>query len=352
MESIAAFLIQMDLFAGLDEATIQQIASQFKVIQFQEEETVFAEKDEGDAFYIVIDGVLSILQETGRGLRELKKIGRHEIFGEMALISQERRSATVRTATDARCLRMSRLNFNDLIETEPKFSQRMLTFLTNRLRHSDELANKEILNAHQALIFSLSNLVESRDKLTGDHLHRVREYCSLLASNLARHPKFQTIITPVFIENIYIVSPLHDIGKVAIPDGILLKPGKLTRDEFEIIKQHSIIGGESIARVLEFCDNETFRMAFNIVRHHHERYDGHGYPDGLKGEAIPVEARIVSIADYYDAILSKRSYKQPFTYKQAEDEIRSQSGVIFDPVIAEAMLSSLDEFESIHQKYT
>ncbi|MGC9328405.1 MAG: HD-GYP domain-containing protein, partial [Candidatus Hinthialibacter sp.] len=183
------------------------------------------------------------------------------------------------------------------------------------------------------------------------HLHRVREYCSLLASILAQRSKFQTLITPVFIENIYIVSPLHDIGKVAIPDGILLKPGKLTRDEFEIIKQHSIIGGESIARVLEYCDNETFRMAYNIVRHHHERYDGNGYPDGLKGEEIPLEARIVTIADYYDAILSKRSYKQPFTYDQAAEEIRNQSGIFFDPDIADVMLAHLDQFESIHQKY-
>ncbi len=351
MENIVFFLSQIELFSGLEPKSIQRIASQFNSVYFQKGENVLLEGDIGDAVYLVVEGELSILKETGIGPRELKRIGPGDVFGEMALISNRTRSATVKAVTDSECLKMIPDDFNDLIEREALFSQRMLKFLTDRLRTTDELANKDILNAHQALIFSLANLAESRDKPTGDHLFRVREFCALLSSILAKHPQFKETVTPAFIDNIYFVSPLHDIGKVAIADSILLKQGSLTPDEYETMKTHPVIGSESIVMVLRYCENETFRMAYHIVRHHHERYDGQGYPDGLSGEDIPLEARIITLADYYDALLSKRSYKSSFSYEQAATEIKTMSGKVFDPLIADVMLSNIKAFESIHQKY-
>lgn len=351
MENVAEFLRSIEPFITLDSQTIDRIATQFSPVRFQAGENVFMENDRGDAVYITARGELSVLKDTGKGTRELKRIGQGEIFGEMALFSEGIRSATVRAITDAECLKMTQEDFNDLIDREAQFSQRMLKFLTDRLRRSDEMATKAIINAHQALIFSLANLAETRDKPTGDHLFRVREYCALLASLLIDHPDFAGTITTTFIENIYFVSPLHDIGKVGIADSILLKPGNLTKAEYEIIKTHPVIGSESIATVLQYCENESFRMAYNIVRYHHERYDGQGYPEGLSGEAIPLEARIITLADCYDALLSERSYKMPLSYEEAIAEMRKMTGTVFDPVIAEVILSNIGAFERIHQKY-
>ncbi len=151
--------------------------------------------------------------------------------------------------------------------------------------------------------------------------------------------------------NIYKVSPLHDIGKVGIPDDILLKPGRLTRKEFEAMKTHTSIGSKTIQKVLSVCYHPTFQMASNIITYHHERYDGFGYPKQLNGEKIPIEARIMSLADVYDALVSKRVYKQPFSYEEAIGIIREGAGTQFDPDITKIMLENRNNFEEIHQQY-
>ena len=160
------------------------------------------------------------------------------------------------------------------------------------------------------------------------------------------------MITDSFIENIYLVAPLHDIGKVAIPDGILLKNGKLTDAEFEIMSTHTLLGAEAVDTVLEFCDFELFHMAKRVILGHHERFDGLGYPRGVMGEAIPIEARIMSLADIYDALLSERVYKPAFDYHEARNEIKEHSGSRFDPVMVEVMLEHIEKFEDIHRKFS
>jgi len=193
-------------------------------------------------------------------------------------------------------------------------------------------------------------LAESRDPTTGSHLYRVREHCALLARLLCGQPNYLNV-TPVFVESIYIVSPLHDIGKVAIPDGILLKTGGLSPSEFEIMKSHTTAGAKSMMMVLEYCDNETFRIAHNIVHYHHERYNGAGYPCGLRGEEIPIEARIIALADVYDALRSKRPYKPSLSHREAAEEINNMAGTFFDPAITEIMLAHIEGFEEIDKKY-
>ena len=351
MNDVEAVLQQSALFSSLDEAAIARIAEQSEFVRFSDGEVVFNESDDGDGMYIIGAGQVRGYKKMGEGQRELMTLDAGEHFGEMALISAERRTATIRAASDVSCVRIGQDGFTCLMDSEPLFAQRMLRVLTDRLKRTNETSTRDILQAHQALIFSLANLAESRDPETGAHLYRVRDYCTHLSELLADHPKFTETITPSFIESIYLVSPLHDIGKVAVPDGILLKQGKLTEPEFQIMATHTAVGARSLDAVIDYCDFEMFHMARRIIQNHHERFDGKGYPCGVKGEDIPIEARIMSLTDVYDALLSKRVYKPPFTYETAKDKIAESAGKRFDPDMTAVMIENIASFEEIHSKY-
>ena len=195
---------------------------------------------------------------------------------------------------------------------------------------------KEIAAGQFATIFALSKLAESRDDDTGQHLERVRTFCKLLADRLGQAKELLGQIAPGFVDTIYYASPLHDIGKVAIPDRILLKPGKLTKDEFETMKTHTTLGAKTLEAVAwEHPGNAFIEMGIQIARSHHERWDGNGYPDGLQGEQIPLPARIMAVADVYDALRSQRCYKPPFPHEKSSAIIISDSGSHFDPAVVE-----------------
>jgi HD-GYP domain-containing protein (c-di-GMP phosphodiesterase class II) len=343
--------IRSGIFAGLDREILSVVAPRFERVRFQAGETVFSEGDQGRHFYFIVSGEVAILKGSGISRRELRRMGAGQGFGEMALISNEARTATVKAIGDTVLLSLDQDDFILLMERDARFAQRMLGIIASRLQRADDVATFDLMRAHQGLIISLAELAESRDAVTGAHLYRVRDYCTLLAKLMAADPRFENDVTAEFIEAIYLVSPLHDIGKVGIPDSILNKAGRLTPDEFEIIKTHTQIGARHIARVLEFCDLKMFQIARRLILSHHERYDGHGYPSRLKGEDIPLEARIMAIADAYDALLSKRSYKEAFSHEFAVRSIREDAGSRFDPDIVDIMLSHIDQFEEIHLAY-
>jgi putative two-component system response regulator len=172
---------------------------------------------------------------------------------------------------------------------------------------------KEISESQITTILALARLSESRDEDTGNHILRVQRYCRALARHLAKDETLEERIDDAFIEDLFYASALHDIGKVGIPDSILLKPGPLTPPEFEIMKTHSLLGAATLAAVLErYPKNSFVRMGAEVARSHHERFDGSGYPDGLVGRAIPLAARILVVADQYDALRTKRPYKPAF----------------------------------------
>ncbi len=214
---------------------------------------------------------------------------------------------------------------------------------------------KEISDSQIATIMALAKLAESRDEVTGDHLLRVQRYCRALARRLAETGAFGALIDDAFAENIFHASALHDIGKVGIRDNILLKPGHLTPAEFEIMKTHTVLGAETLEAVLNTYPNNVFiHMGRDIARSHHERWDGGGYPDGLAGEAIPLCARIVTVADQYDAL------RQPRPYKPAYDQARTYAILTegdgrsnpshFDPRVLEAFKATASEFDAIYQE--
>jgi putative two-component system response regulator len=204
------------------------------------------------------------------------------------------------------------------------------------------------LESRDLMIFAMAKLTESRDTDTGAHLERMREYSRILADELSRSGKFRQQIDGDYVQLVYLTSPLHDIGKVGIPDAVLLKPGKLTPEEFEIMKGHTVLGGETLDAVARGRPDAQFlTMARDIAMTHHERYDGAGYPRGLQGEAIPLCGRIVALADVYDALTSKRVYKPAFDHAKARGIILDGSGTQFDPEIVRAFVAREEEFQSV-----
>jgi putative two-component system response regulator len=190
-------------------------------------------------------------------------------------------------------------------------------------------------NLQKTLINSLIHLAKARDRETGDHLRRMPYYSREIANGMRRVPRHASVIDESFIHRLLLAAPLHDIGKTGIPDAILLKPGKLNDDEFEIMKKHTVIGKEILEEVINGFDGnapEVVRMGMDICAYHHERWDGRGYPHGLSGDEIPVAARIVSVADYYDALSTGRIYRpESLEHSVIADMIRSESGRRFDP---------------------
>ena len=351
IRQVMNYLNQDSLFAELAQEDYLKVAGQFRQACFQKGEVIFKEGDPGDKIYFLVKGEACVLKHMSGGERKLKLLQAGECFGEMALISRDNRSATVRALTDAQCLVMTAADFFQLIDEDKHFGRRMMRILGARLSRAEETANIQILNSYQSLFYSLSSLAESRDPETGAHLNRVRNYCSLLAELLTNEPQFYKQADPSFAENLYMVTPLHDIGKVAIPDSILQKQGKLTREEFEIMTTHTIIGAETIKKVMKSCHHPIFEMAYNVIHYHHEHYSGKGYPTQLGGEEIPVEARIMALADVFDALMSRRVYKEPMTTQETCRIIREGTGGQFDPEISKIFLANIHEFEKIHQQY-
>ncbi|MCA9077125.1 MAG: HD domain-containing protein [Planctomycetaceae bacterium] len=219
--------------------------------------------------------------------------------------------------------------------------------------HEENLLRaKELVRTRDAVIFGLAKLAESRDPDTGHHLERIAMYATRLASALRRHSRYRKVITPAFVRTIGISSALHDIGKVGVEDAVLLKPGKLNENERFRMQVHTTLGGECIRQIEQRLGNSNFlEMAREIAFCHHERWDGEGYPVGLIEEEIPLSARIVAIADVYDALASRRVYKEPYPHEKCVEIIKAESGKQFDPRLIEVFLSIHEQFHDISRKF-
>lgn len=208
------------------------------------------------------------------------------------------------------------------------------------------------LETRDVAIFAMAKLAESRDPETGAHLERVMNYSRVLATKLISLGHFPEEIDAEYVRLLYSTSPLHDIGKVGIPDSVLLKPGRLSDREFEIMKSHTIIGAETLGASLKrFPRTKFLSMARDVALAHHERYDGTGYPNKIKGDDIPLCARIVALADVYDALTSKRVYKDAYAHDVAKSIILKDVGTHFDPRVAEAFTAAEAEFVAIQDKF-
>lgn len=229
---------------------------------------------------------------------------------------------------------------------ELKKSRDALISLNNNLEEIVNERVKEIQQTREVTIDCMASIAEYRDLETGLHIRRTQSYIKLLALRLKDHPKFKSYLTDEVIELIYQSAPLHDIGKVAIPDGILLKPEKLTEEESVIMKRHAILGSQAIAKSeKKLTTNSFLKIAKEIAISHHEKWDGTGYPYGLKGDEIPIAGRLMALADVYDALVTKRVYKSVFTHEKAVQVIMEGRGTNFDPDIVDAFLAVENEFK-------
>jgi putative two-component system response regulator len=230
----------------------------------------------------------------------------------------------------------------------------------DKLTHQNAFLEAEVARrmsenqlVQDASIHALARLAETRDLETGNHILRTQEYMRRLGQLLCKHPRFAASLDEHAIELLAKSAPLHDIGKVGIPDHILLKPRRLDAAEWEIMKTHSAIGADAIERAERDAQQpiEFLAVAKQIARHHHERWDGHGYPDGLAGEAIPLPARLMALADVFDALISKRVYKPALPYARARDIIAGSRGTHLDPDVVDAFLADFDTFRAIAERH-
>lgn len=220
------------------------------------------------------------------------------------------------------------------------------------IKKSDEITeqNKKIIYIQEQTIYGMANLIESRDSDTGEHVKRTSLYVELLGKAAKEAGYHKEIITDGYIELLKKAAPMHDIGKIAVSDSILKKPGKLTEEEFKKIQNHTIAGEKIIREVLSGIESEDYvKIAADVAVGHHERWDGNGYPYKLKGEEIPLEARIMAIADVFDALVSPRCYKDPFSTDEAFEIISLSRGTHFDPVLTDLFISKKDEVIKIFE---
>jgi len=229
-----------------------------------------------------------------------------------------------------------------LLQDQINDYQMRLEIYNDTLEHRIQERTLQLTHAQQITVFSLAKLSESRDTETGAHLERIRSYTREIAQEIY-DIKGGRPFGANFITEIYMSSPLHDIGKVGIPDRILLKPGKLSAEEFDIMKTHSVIGGDTLQAADEEAGHGSFlAMGRDIAYYHHERWDGKGYPRGLAGASIPLAARIVAVSDVYDALTSKRPYKDAWPHERARKVIVEERGKAFDPDVVDAFLARED----------
>jgi putative two-component system response regulator len=214
------------------------------------------------------------------------------------------------------------------------------------------LRDQQIASAQLATIFALSKLAESRDPETGEHLERMRSYCRILAEYLARDARYASILTQDTVENLYNAAPLHDIGKVSVPDTILRKPGKLTDEEFAMMKTHTVEGARTLRAVdQQHPGNDFIRLGIELVEGHHEKWDGTGYPYGKAGTDIPLVGRIAAVGDVYDALCSRRCYKPAMPLEKARAIILDGRGKHFDPDLVECFLTAEPDFLKVRERF-
>ena len=225
-------------------------------------------------------------------------------------------------------------------------------FIVGVYLNLEDPAIKELSRFHSETVMSFANLIENRDNNTGGHIKRTSRYVGLIAEELLARNYYTEILTKDYITNLLKAAPMHDIGKISVPDAILQKPGRLTDEEFKVMKLHAENGGNIIRETFRNLRDEEYRkMAFEVARYHHEKWNGRGYPDGLIGQDIPLCARIMAVADVFDAVSEKRCYRDAMPLDRCFEIIREGSNRDFDPLIAEVFLDIRSKVEQVHSEF-
>ncbi len=229
-----------------------------------------------------------------------------------------------------------------------KTTEDSMQYIADIQKHSSTISKMQ-----NGLILVLADMVESRDQCTGDHVRKTSAYVKIIMDELRKDDRYKEQLTDFFVQDVVSSAPLHDIGKIQISDVLLNKPGRLTDEEYLEMQKHAAAGGDIIAHAIALVSDAGYLdEAKNLASFHHERWDGKGYPDGLAGDSIPLSARIMAVADVFDALVSRRSYKAPFPVEKAMDIIREEAGTHFDPAVVEAFLAAKEEIIRVEREFS
>jgi putative two-component system response regulator len=322
-----------ELLKALPSAALADLAGRAKRCRFRSGQVVFNEGDTGTSLHVVRRGHLKVVRPTHDDRLVLDRIDPGEAFGELAVLNSAPRTASVIAIEDCETLEISKADFERVLDEHPEAARRMLAELARSLTLAkEEVARKnrhlegdvrertaDLRESQLEVVRRLSQAAESRDHDTGVHITRMSRLCSHLALAAGA--------APAIAEMLLNAAPMHDVGKIGIPDHILLKPGKLDADEWEIMRSHAAIGAELLAG----SRSPVVQMGELIALTHHEKWDGSGYPRGLKGEEIPFVSRVTAICDVFDALISVRPYKSAWPIDQALEEVKRGAGKHFDP---------------------
>ncbi len=371
--TMLGLFVAIDLALIAERRLLEQLVLQGKQLQFTQRGVSFAQKFSLMAIAIIVSITLVLFLVVNKDLEWLLTEGialgaeksRNSILIEVAAVMTVFLGYSVKIVLSyATNLRMylsqqttvlSGVALGDLSLRVPIASQDEFGLMardTNAMILNLQNSHSELKLTRDASILALASLAETRDNETGAHILRTQRYVKVLAEHLSGHQDFSAALDPETIELLYKSAPLHDVGKVGIVDSILLKPGKLTDDEFVIMKTHAQIGADALLVAEEQMGSNSFlRYAREIALSHHEKWDGSGYPNALVGDGIPLSGRLMALADVYDALLSKRVYKPAFSHEQAKEIILKGDGSHFDPIIVEAFKACESEFVAIANNF-
>jgi putative two-component system response regulator len=342
-------LRRAELLDALPDGALADLAGGARRRRFRAGEVVFNEGDTGNSLHVVRRGHLKVVRPTHDDRLVLEKVEPGEAFGELAVLNSAPRTASVIAIEDCETLEISKTDFERVLDQHPEAGRRMLAKLARSLtlakeewarqnRHLEDAVRDRIADLRESqleVVRRLSQAAESRDHDTGVHITRMSGLCSHLALAAGA--------APVIAEMLLNAAPMHDVGKIGIPDHILLKPGKLTVDEWEIMRSHAAIGAELLAG----SRSPVVQMGELIALTHHEKWDGSGYPRGLRGDEIPFVARVTAICDVFDALISQRPYKAAWPLDQALDEVKLGAGRHFDPELTSTFVRIFPELVRI-----
>jgi len=342
------------LFQSIDPDTLKLLFHSMDYKSYKKDEYIINEGKIGDRLFIIVQGKIEIRQRLKFNVeRKLRICIRGDYIGELALMTEQsiRSASAVAMDENTLCLIIPKLKFDLLLKSNPEIAFEITRQICKREYLNISLLKADMNNTFKSVIIGMGTLAEHRDPDTGEHLERVRLFTKKLASSVIGKPNFEEV-DDTFVELLSLSSPLHDIGKVAIPDNILLKPGKLNSDEWSIMKKHTLYGEEVLNKIIKQSSYPGFyQMGFNITLYHHESWDGKGYPKGLKGNDIPLEARIMSLVDIYDALRTQRPYKNAMPHSKAKEIILQERDKKLDGRIVDAFLQIEDEFDTFYSQY-
>jgi HD-GYP domain-containing protein (c-di-GMP phosphodiesterase class II) len=332
-------LKELSLFSGISDGDLRRIAQSFCVKEYREKETIIREKGEADAFFIIRSGrvIITKLLDDGEEVT-LGVHGRGDFFGELSLLDSEPRSATVKAAEPTTLLAMNRKNFETLLLENPRIAFTVMREMGHRLRTTGDLLvsdlrkkNRQLTQAYVDTINAMVNALEARDPYTHGHTKRVTLLSKAIGRELGIQDKGLLLLE--------LGALLHDVGKIGIPDSILHKEGPLEEAEYRRVQEHPW-KGEKILKNISYLE-----QAIPLVLHHHKHFDGKGYPGGIADAEISLSARILAVADAFDAMTSDRPYRNRMSLDQAVQEVKSCAGKQFDPQVVEAFLRVLERGE-------